>query len=280
MFLYICYDPKPTFIMNTRYLFMVFFLLFFTMQEVYSQFGFSHELGLITGPVVFYSDFGQRNNFETNSKNVGIGIGLIHYLNFSYRADCNCYTRDKYFNDHFKVRNEIDYHKTKLEHYGRWVAPDQTSLFADQLRAMGSTVSVLEIGSQLEYYPFSIRDFAARAYKIAPFISLGVHWVNYETEVKSSFGSLNTPVTTPNKYYNSFQQGHATTWAAVGSIGIRYKLNTMSDLMLDSRWEYYFSDYVDGLNPSFENNGVRAVPENKSNDWIYWLNMGYIYYLN
>ncbi len=274
------FQPKPILLMNTRYLLMVFLLLFFAKQEVYSQFGFSHEVGVITGPVVFYSDFGQRNNFETNSKNVGFGVGLIHYLNFSYRADCNCYTRDTYFNDHFKIRNELDYHQTNFEHYGRWVAPNKTSLFADQLRAMSGTTTVFEIGSQLEYFPFSIRDFAARAYKIAPFISLGAHWVNYETKVKSAFGALNTPITTPDKYYNSFQQGPASTWAIVGSVGIRYKLTQMSDLMLDSRWEYYFSDYVDGLKPSLENNGTTPVPENKANDWIYWLNLGYIYYIN
>ena len=85
--------------MNTRHLLLVFLLFVFAEQEVYSQYGFSHELGLITGPVAFYSDYGVRNDFETNSGNVGYGIGLVHYLNFSYRADCNCYTRDKYFND-------------------------------------------------------------------------------------------------------------------------------------------------------------------------------------
>lgn len=256
---------------NTRLWLMVFFLFAFLQQEVYSQFGFSHEVGLITGPVVFYSDFGQRNNFETNSKNTGFGIGLIHYLNFAYRSDCNCYTRDTYFNDHFKIRNEIDYHKTNLEHYGEWVEPNKTSLFADQLRAMSGEVRVFEIGSQLEYFPLSIRDFQGGAYKIAPFLSFGVHWVNYNAEVKSSLGPLNTPVSTPDKYYNAFQQGPGSTWAVVGSVGIRYKLTPMSDLMLDGRWHYYFSNWVDGLNPD-------AV-ENKANEWIYWLNVGYIFYL-
>jgi hypothetical protein len=50
--------------------------------------------------------------------------------------------------------------------------------------------------------------------------------------------------------------------------------------MLDGRWHYYFSDWVDGLNPTFENNGTTPVPENKANEWIYWLNVGYIYYIN
>ena len=74
--------------MNARILLLVFLLLALAKQEVYSQFGFSHEVGIITGPVALYSDFGQRNDFETNAGNVGFGVGLIHYLNFSYRADC------------------------------------------------------------------------------------------------------------------------------------------------------------------------------------------------
>lgn len=266
--------------MNTRLLLLVFFLFFLGKQEAHSQFGFSHEVGIITGPVVFYSDFGQRYDFETNSKNVGFGIGLIHYLNFSYRADCNCYTRDTYFNDHFKLRNELNFHKTNFEHYGEWVRPEKTSLMAKQLRAMSGSTTVVELGTQLEYFPFSIRDFAAGAYQIAPFISFGVHWVNYDPEVTSSRGQLNTPYSTPEKYMNAFQQEPASTWAVVGSVGIRYKLTHMSDLMLDSRWTYYFTDYMDGLNPSLENNGTRPVPENKANDWIYWLNVGYIYYIN
>jgi hypothetical protein len=265
--------------MNTRLLLLVFLFLVFSKQEVYSQFGFSHEVGVITGPIVFYSDFGQRYDFETNTGNVGFGVGLIHYINFSYRADCNCYTRDLYFNDHFKIRNEIDYHKTNFEHFGKWVDPDRTSIFADQLRAMKGSTTVFDIGTQLEYFPLSIRDFAAGAYKIAPFVSLGVHWVNYDPEVYSELGPLNSPISTPDKYLNSFQQEGDSTWSVVWSIGIRYKLTPLSDLMLDSRWQYYFSNWVEGLNPSFDNNGILEVPENKANDWIYWLNIGYIYYI-
>ena len=267
--------------MNIKLLFVVLLLFLFAKQEVHSQGGFSHEVGIITGPVMLYSDFGERNNFETNTKNVGFGIGLIHYLNFAYSANCNCYTRETYFNDHFKIRNEIDFHKTNLRHYGRWVAPERTSAGADKLRAMSGTSSVFEIGSQLEYYPLSIRDFDAGAFKISPFFSLGVHWVNYSPHVRTSRpGRLNTLENVMPKYINSFQQEGGSTWGIVGSVGIRYKLTKMSDLMLDSRWEYYFSDYVDGLNPTFKNNGTTQVPENKSNDWIYWLNVGYIYYLN
>lgn len=258
--------------MNTRILLLVFVLMAFAKQEARGQFGFSHEIGVIAGPVVFYSDFGQRYDFETNIGNVGMGVGLIHYINFSYRADCNCYTRDTYFNDHFKLRNEINYHKTNFDHFGEWVDPDRTSTTAEQLRGMKGSSSVFQIGSQLEYFPLSIRDFSAGGFRLAPFISAGAHWVSYDPEVFSELGEINTPISTPQKYYNSFQQEGGSTFAFVASLGTRYKLSPLSDLMLDARWTYYASNWVDGLNPD--------VPENKANEWTYWINFGYIYYLD
>jgi len=241
----------------------------FPKQEMYSQFGFSHEIGVIAGPLAFYSDFGQRNDNETNFGNSSIGIGIIHYLNFSYKADCNCYTRDKYFNDHFKIRSEIDYHKTKLEHLGRWVADDQQGQGPDFLRSMKGESTVFEIGAQLEYFPLSIRDFASGGAKLAPFISAGLHWVTYDPNITyfndgDYYGGKYDPAT-------SINNKGGNTWAFVSSIGVRYKLTRSSDLMLDSRLGFYFSNWLDGLNPD--------VPENKANEWIYWLNFGYIYYI-
>lgn len=88
------------------------------LNTVSAQFGFSHEVGLISGPIAFQSDYGERKDWKTNTGNSGVGVGLIHYINFSYRADCNCYTTDTYFNDHFKIRNEISWNKTTLNHLG------------------------------------------------------------------------------------------------------------------------------------------------------------------
>lgn len=266
--------------MNFRKLLLVLSFLGIFQQTVHGQFGFSNEVGIIAGPVAFYSDFGQRNDFETNLNNIGFGVGIVHYLNFAYRGDFNIYTRYTYFNDHFKIRTELDYHITGLEHFGEWVAADKTSLFAEQLRAMSGSVTVIDIGSGIEYYPMSIRDFQANANRLMPYLGLGVHFVVFNPEVSSSLGDLNSPISTPSKYYNSFQQQAGSTFSAVGRVGVRYKIGQFSDIMLDSRWQYYFSDWVDGLNPSLENNGVVEVPENKSNDWIYWLSIGYVYYVN
>ncbi len=140
---------------------------------------------------------------------------------------------------------------------------------------MKGSSTVFEIGSQLEYFPFSIRDFAAGSYKIAPFVSFGAHWVAFDPEVYSEIpGGLSQVApnaATPEKYVDAFQNSGGNTWAIVSSVGVRYKLTHLSDLMLDSRWEFYFSNWVDGLNPD--------SISNKANEWIYWLNIGYIYYL-
>lgn len=265
--------------MQTRFFILVCFFFLISNQKALSQFGFSHEIGVITGPVAFYSDYGVRNDFETNSGNTGFGVGLIHYLNFAYRSDCNCYTRDSYFNDHFKLRNEISYNRTELQHLGKWVDPNRDSDFARYLRSIRASTSVIDIGSQLEYFPFSIRDFSASRGAFAPFLSLGVHYVSFDPEASTTDGSPLENVLFP-KYLGAYQQEASSTWSIVTSVGVRYKLSPLSDLMLDARWQYYFSDWVDGLNPTFENNGNRIqVPENKANDWLFWLNFGYIYYL-
>jgi len=260
-----------------KYLIITLLLLFGFNNTVKAQFGFSHEVGAIVGPVAFQSDYGVRGDGETNFGNTGIGIGIIHYMNFSYRADCNCYATPTYFNDHFKVRSELSYNKTNLEHYGEWVDPSRTNVFAQQLRAMKGSTSVTNIGMQLEYFPLSIREFSATPGKLAPFISLGAQFSYYKPEAYSELGpGLGELLeVTPVKYIDGVTNEAGTVWSVVASVGTRYKLTVLSDLMIDLRWQYYFSNWVDGLNPNPD-----VYTENKANDWLVWLNVGYIYYLD
>jgi hypothetical protein len=42
-------------------------------QLIHAQFdGFSHEIGIIAGPIAFQSDYGKRNDLKTNAGNTGI----------------------------------------------------------------------------------------------------------------------------------------------------------------------------------------------------------------
>jgi hypothetical protein len=255
-------------------LILTFLLLIGFANGAVAQYGFSHEVGVIVGPVALQSDYGVRHDFKTNSGNVGYGIGIIHYLNFSYKAECNCYTPETYFNDHFKLRSELSYNKTELQHFGEWVEGDPNDLWTQQLRGMRGSSSITNIGMQLEYFPLSIRDFTATIGSLAPFISLGGQFSFFDPEASSTLGELNTPLTTPIKYAGATTNEGGTVWSVVGSVGTRYKLTELSDLMVDLRLQYYFSDWVDGLKPD-----PAVYTENKANDWNVWFNFGYIYYL-
>ena len=271
--------------LNPKQLTLAVLILLIT-SNAFSQLGFSHEIGVIAGPTAFKSDFGERFDLETNSGNSGIGIGLVHYINFAYQADCNCYTTDNYFNDHFKLRTEISWNKTKLDHLGEFVDATQTSVDADRLRTHSGEANNFDIGMQLEYYPLSIRSFQAFGYKFAPFVSLGAHYVSYNPKVSTSFlgegdpGNILNLSNFYNPWYANDPANHSipidvtggNTWSVVSSIGVRYKLTVVSDLMLDLRGQYYFNDWIDGLNHDLE--------YNKFVDWLVWLNFGYIYYLD
>lgn len=284
--------------MKVKYLLLVLFCMQTTQQILHAQTGFSHEIGVIAGPVAFQSDYGQRFDAVTNYGNVGYGLGIVHYLNFSYQADCSCYTKYTYFNDHFKVRNEIDYHVTKFDHFGEEVG--ENSFGGLQLDSHKGETRVFEIGSQLEYFPLSIRDYAAGASLFAPYVSLGAHFVAFNPDATSTlaanddiFGVVSNPFVTPTTanpfpfgpaLFDGFSQGEGennsgidrragTTLAITWSAGTRIKVGPLSDLLVDFRWHYYTSNWVDGLNPD-----PRAA--NRADDWIFWVNFGYIYYLN
>jgi hypothetical protein len=266
------------------------FCMFVFIQISNAQLGFSHEVGVVAGPVQFRSDFGSRDDSKTNFGNSGFGIGLVHYINFTYQADCNCYTTDTYFNDHFKIRNELSYNKTNLEHLGFWVLPDKVSTDADKLRAHKGVAENFDIGTQLEFFPLSIRDFQGFAYSLAPYVSIGVHYTSFNPKASTTYNNPNPDlygnVNELSNIYSNWFTGYdpnsdpypintkgGSTWSTVASVGVRYKLDRMSDLVLDLRWQYYFNDWVDGLNHNWRD-------YNKSNDWLVWLNVGYIYYLD
>lgn len=265
-------------ILNYRHLFIICAISLFVFPAN-AQFGFSHEVGVIAGPVQFRSDFGQRFNEENNIGNTGYGIGLIHYINFSYRADCNCYTSDNYFNDHFKLRSEISFNKTQLDHFGRWVDPSLTSVEAQKLRAHSGEANNFDIGMQLEYFPLSIRAFSSHTGGFAPFVSLGAHYTLSSPRQFTTFGDGD--ILNPDNIYSPWINASTEypidtepigAFSVVTSVGVRYKLTMLSDLMLDLRFQHYFNDWIDGLN--------HQLPSNRFNDSLIWLNFGYIYYLD
>ena len=106
-------------------------------------------------------------------------------------------------------------------------------------------------------------------------MSLGAHFTSFNPSASTSYGDSN--IANSNNFYSFWEPGSidpsgGTTWSVVGSLGVRYKLTPLSDLMLDLRWQYFDNNLVDGLD--------HQLDSNKANDWLVWLNFGYIYYLD
>lgn len=229
---------------------------------------YKQEIGIIAGPLQFRSDYGLRNNVNTNLGNTGIGIGIVHYSNFIFKEN-------HYWQNHFKIRSEIDYHFTNLNHYG--ILSRKNSIGGRQLRAMHGKASVVEIGPSLEWYPSDTKEFEYANAKFAPYLSLGIHLVHYKPSAKTdlpgrigSFTNTFPAFLAPTGEAPYINTRSGFTYAITASMGSRYKLNRDSDLVLDFRLHYYGSDFVDGLNA--------YAHQNRFNDWIAWMNVGYIYY--
>jgi hypothetical protein len=246
-------------------------------NNVFPQFGISHEIGVIAGPLEFRSDYGQKDNEKTNMKNTGYGFGILDYLTFSYRNN-----RGGFFSEHFRVRNELSYSKTDFKHYGKWVDNNSNSIGVQQLRAMYGSTQLLNFGSQLEYSPFNIHDFERSYGAFGPYIGLGVQVSYYTTTAASTLGELGNSSTTFPKYLapsdghpHGYSNESKVVFSGVANIGTRYKLTPISDLLFNIQVQYFNSDWVDGLNPNKD-----IYKENASNDATVWVALGYIYYLD
>lgn len=253
---------------NIKYLLI---LLLVANVSLKAQNRFSHEIGVFVGGAAMQSDFGASKDFDSNTKNAGLGIGIVHYLNFAMDSDGK-FVPYSYFNDHFKLRTELSYSSAKLNHYGE--SADSNSAFGRQLRAMKGETKTTNIGMQLEFHPLSIRDFVSSG-DWSPYLGLGAHFSVFNNDVYSDLGPLNTPASTPIKYYGATSSKGGSTWSIVSNIGTRYKVTEVSDVFVELKAQYYFSDWVDGLKPN-----TVLYPENDSNDWNIWFNLGYIYHIN
>ncbi len=248
---------------------LIYIVIFLGIHNLsYSQnYNTYDEVGIMSGPVFFKSDFGERGNFENFYKNNGFSLGVFYYVS----------AIDNYnsLKEHFKLRLEASYMKCDLQHYGIYVDSDNTSLFANQLRAMKGIIKATNIGFQTEYYPFRTDDYN-RGVDFSPYISLGAQLSLYSSKIYSDLGPLGTPITTPIKYLNGYRNDNNGVVASLtSSIGTRYRLSDYNSLVADFRLQYYFSDWVDGLNPNRQ-----IYTENKYNDWSVTLNIGYVYYFN
>lgn len=250
--------------MSKKLLFTLLILLSFSYSNA-QYYRTYQEVGVMAGPVLFQGDYGERGDSENLFKNNGFTIGGFYYLSFieNYRG----------LRENFKLRLEASFMKSELEHYGKYVDPAKTSITAKQLRAMSGSTQTASIGFQIEFYPWKLDDYSRSVF--SPYVSFGGHFGSYVSEANSSLGPLGTSLTTPEKYMDAFKNDSGTVTSVTGSIGARYKLSSYHALISEIRTQYYFSDWVDGINPD-----KAKYTENKANDYSFALTFGYVYYFN
>jgi hypothetical protein len=239
-----------------------FFLCTFTLAQ--AQYGRTYqEIGIMGGPVFFQGDFGERGDLDNTIKNVGFSGSLVYFLSLNVNRSS--------FAENFKLRFDFTGMAVNMQHYGKYA--DANSTTGKQLRAMRSDVKVGSLGVQLEFYPWKTDDYSDATW--SPYIATGAQINNYTAEAYSFQGNIGNSNVVPTKYVDGFKNSNGTAFSATGSVGIRYKLTDYNYLILEGQMKYYFSDWIEGMNPARE-----TYKENKTNDYTGTINIGYIYYFN
>jgi len=250
---------------------LVIIVLLFSFSKSFSQLDFSHEVGIVAGPLSMQTDYGERNHFPSSNEGT-FGVAVVHYLSF-FGNNYNWRNGATWFSDHFKLRTEFSYYfNNTLEHEGRYV--EQNSAIAPQLRAMKGETKIYNVGMQLEYYFKNLEDYGLlfnTADKFAPYISAGLHYSRFDAALtNTSNGGLDVG-NLPAKWQDRFFIDPDNTFSFTVSTGTRFKLNNI-DLVADARWQHFFSDKVDGLD--------QTDGSSKYNDTLILLSFGIVFDLS
>ncbi len=272
--------------------FSFIFFFFFTLTS-YSQLDLSSEVGITFGVTSFQTDFGERYDFASANAS-SMSFGAVYFLKF-YGSQYNWRSGTSYFSDHFKLKVSFDYiNKTNIKH--------EEDFDIVKMQEMRGEIKMYDVGTQLEFYFGSLEDYStlfSSKNKFNPYLSAGVHVNFYDPEVTSLLGSNDwrnfviydqpdrgmydkwyledIAASDPNSYdgldheQTIFNESGTAFAVSVGA-GLRYSMQYF-DLMIDTRWQHFFSDKIDGLDASKD-------PGNKYNDTMVYLNFGIIYTFN
>ncbi len=243
------------------------------MPNAFAQIELSHEFGITTGPVTMQTDYGERHHLPSSTA-TSFGVAAVHYLSF-YGSNYNWRNGASYFSDHFKLKTEVSYYfNNGLEHKGRYVAPGGSSEdLRQKLIAMKGKTKSINFGTALEYYFKNLEDYGLLFNdddRFAPYISAGLQFNMFTPELTSDLGDWTTnPSVLPDKWQDQVYVGKQNGFSMTMSAGTRYKLNNF-DLVLDARWQYFFTDKFDGLDS-------KKDESSKYNDTLIYFSFGVVF---
>ncbi len=248
-------------------------VLFFALltSVMYSQVrrsGNSVDIGIIAGMSSIQSDYGENGYFSKEVfGNLGMNVGANFYLGFIDRRGGG---KKHWFNNHAKLVGGMSYLRTQLDHFGVLVEEGtDANLFA----AMHTKARLFNLGVGLQYHIFDLAEFnPSNSNLFSPYFGLGIAYSYMSPKVYSDLGSIYSNLPHAYQSSNTIYNSAFSTFSVTYSVGTRIKVAYNADLDLGLNWRMMLSDKLDGLVPQIE--------ANKHNDWLYTINVGYIFYVD
>ena len=145
---------------------------------------------------------------------------------------------------------------------------------------MSGTTKLWDVGMQLEYYFNNLEDYGLLFnddHQFAPYISAGIHYSHYTPTFKTTWGGgdyISNPTILPDPWQdvsNSIFLEPDNVFSFTASAGTRYNISEDFDVFIDARWQYFFSDKIEGLDAPHDLSG------SKFNDTLIYLGVGIVY---
>jgi len=248
---------------------MIAFIALLYSESSFSQSSLSHEVGATFGVASYQTDFGQRNDFPSANA-ATMTFGITYYLKF-FGSQYSWRSGSSYFSSHFKLKTEFNYMNNKTIRH-------EVDYNDDRMKSMTGQIKMYNIGTNLEFYFFDMEDYSSyyrNDNKLNPFINVGIHYSFYDPDILFDGESLEDQDEPYDNLIPKWQDGaiflekDATFAASVGA-GIRYSISDV-DLVLEGRWQHFFSDKVDGLDDTSSNSASNY------NDTMVIVNAGIVY---
>ena len=226
-------------------------------------------LGVQIGNSIIHTDYGEGHSSDVNA----LSVSLTHSLYFFGKSSW----RKQNTSNHIALRSELNFvSNTKLSHKGKYV--NENSDLATRLRAMTGSFKITNIGFQGEIYLKSLKEFIyynnQYGANLNPYLLAGIQFSIFKNSLNSTLGDwTQDSLVLPEKWRNPSDTsvGKGTSFSSTFGLGTRYKLNNEIDLNAQFKWQFFFSDNLDGLRSN--------SPGNEDNEWSTVIQIGFIYNL-
>lgn len=243
-------------------------ILVFNISSSISQ--NTHQgIGIQIGSSILHSDYGEGYSSDVNALSVSLTHSLFFFSKSSWR-------KQNILNN-IALRSELNFvSNIKLSHKGKYI--NGNGNLATQLRAMTGSFKITNIGFQGEFYLKNLEDFIYYNNRYRenwnPYLLAGIQFSIFKNSLNSTLGDWTQDSSVlPEKWIDPSETdiGRGTSFSSTFGLGTRYKLNNEIDLNAQFKWQFFFSDSLDGLRSN--------SPENEDNEWLTVFQIGFIYNL-